>query len=321
MIVDQQATRDLLLGHDNILILAHQKPDGDTLGAAFALLWGLEALGKKAAVLSPDGFPDKFAMLSRGYRPPESFAPGFIVAVDIASRELMGDIDAKIADSVDLCIDHHKSNALYAKHTLLDIEAPAVCQTIRELLGALSVPITPRIADALYFGLSTDTGCFRYSNTTSKCLRVAAELMDAGANSVAINKLMFNTRSRGMLLVERMMSDSITFYYNDRCAVAVLPEDITRKYGVSEEDLDGISAYTARIEGVYAGVTVRTKPDDVYRVSLRTASPVDASAICARFGGGGHANAAGCTLNGELYSVISDILGSVGDELRRNGLL
>jgi phosphoesterase RecJ-like protein len=118
-----------------------------------------------------------------------------------------------------------------------------------------------------------------------------------------------------------MMTETITFYHGDRCGVAVLPADVTWKYGVTEEDLDGIASFVGRIEGVIAGVTVRARSDNTYRVSLRTMSPVDASAICAGFGGGGHMNAAGCTMSGDLYDVINDLVCAVRDEFVRHELI
>lgn len=320
MLIDIESAGRLLSEHDNIIILAHQKPDGDTFGAAFALNWALEILGKRVRVACADGFTTRYSFLYDKYEPDLSFDPEYIVSVDIARAELIGPPGTPHADHVDLCIDHHKSNTLFADNTLLDIEAPAVCQTICELLETMCIPMDKKIADAIFTGLSTDTGCFRYSNVTAKTHLTAAKMIELGADHARINKIMFDTRSRGMLMVESMMIDTTTFYSQDRCAIAVLPADITEKFGVAEDDLEGVSSFTARIEGVLVGITIRVKPHDTYRVSVRTTSPVDASRICSAFGGGGHANAAGCTMDGDLYDAIDRMLAAVRSEFERHGL-
>ncbi len=325
MTVDLRSVCKMLAQNDNVVIFTHKKPDGDTLGSAFGLMWMLQDMGKRARVVSADGVPGKYDILCKGYDHGANpdWKPSFAVAVDAASLELLGSgpEEAYPSGMLDLCIDHHKSNTMYAKNTYLDVSAPAVCQIIHDLAPELGVKITKRIADALYLGLATDTGCFRYASTTAKSHAAAAALIEAGADHALINKLMFDTRSRGLLMVERLLGESVTFYYGDRCAIAVLPADVTTKYGVSDEDLDGVASFTARIEGVLAGVTVRAKPDDTFRVSVRSMSPVDSSVICQRFGGGGHINAAGCTMSGDLYAVVGDILAAVESEFTRNGIL
>lgn len=317
MLIDVRAACALLKSHDNILILTHQKPDGDTLGASFALLWALEALGKKVRVHCTDGFPARYDFIYGEYTPDESFEALYLVAVDIASLPLIGSNFEIYEGKIDLCIDHHKSNTMYAKQTLLDETAPAASQIMYEILLELGAAIDKRIADALFTGLSTDTGCFKYSNVTSKTHRAAADMIDFGADHSKINKLMFDTKSRGILKIDRLMLETISFYFDNRCALIVLPVDITTKYGVSEEELDGISAFPVRIEGVMAGITVRIKPDDTYRISIRTVSPVDASRICSLFNGGGHMNAAGCTMSGDIDDIINKILAAVEEELEQ----
>lgn len=316
MQIDIQAACNLLREHDRIVILAHQKPDGDTFGASFALLWALLAIGKQARVECPDGFSTRYAFIYGDYRPDESFEPEFVVAADVAGTDLLGALAEKYAGRIDLCIDHHKSNTMYAKYTLLDAAAPAASQIVCEVIAALGVPFDKNIANAVFTGLSTDTGCFKYSNVTSKTMRIAAEMIDRGAQHAIINKLMFDTKSRGLLMVERMMMETICFYFDGRCALVFLPADITRQFGVTEDELDGVSAFSVRIEGVYAGVTIRAKENGTYRVSLRTVSPVDASRVCGLFSGGGHANAAGCTMSGDLDDVTNRLLQAVEDELK-----
>lgn len=321
MLVDIKTACREILSHDNILIFAHQKPDGDTLGASFALLRALHSLGKKARVFCADGFPVRYGFICGGYVPDESFEPKYVIAADIASAELISDAPVPYSDRVDLCIDHHKSNTMYAKMTLLDVQAPAACQVIIEIIEGLGVSVDSVMATALFAGLSTDTGCFKYSNVTAQTHRAAALMIDAGAEHAKVNKLMFDTKSRGMLKVDRILIETVKFYEGGKIALSVLPADIGAACGVNEDELDGISSFPIRIDGVLAGITVRAKPGGTYRVSLRSVMPVDSSLVCSKFGGGGHTNAAGCTMKGELDSVVSGITEAAREELKRHGLV
>lgn len=320
MLADIKTVCNEIKLHDNILIFAHQKPDGDTLGASFALLWALQGMGKKARVFCADGFPARYSFIYGRYVPDESFKPEYVIAADIASAGLISDVPVPYSDRVDLCIDHHKSNTMYAGMTLLDASAPAACEIILDVIEELGAAVDSRIATAIFTGLSTDTGCFKYSNVTAKTHRAAALAIDAGAEHAKVNKLMFDTKTRGMLMVDRLMIETVRFYGEGKIAMATLPADVNAKYGVTEDELDGISSFPVRIDGVYAGVTVRAKPGDTYRISLRSVSPVDSSLICARFGGGGHMNAAGCTMNGTLDDVTARIIEAAVGELERHGL-
>lgn len=317
MLIDVETACREILSRDNILILAHKKPDGDTLGSSYALMAALDSLGKRVRMQCADGLPERYSFLYGDYAPDMGFEPEYCVAVDVASLSMLGDGIGEIyGGKIDLCIDHHKSNTLYAEKTLLDANAPAAAQLMFEVINGLGAQVSPEIASALFTGIATDTGCFKYSSVTAKTHRAAAELIGLGADHAKINKLMFDTKSIGAMMVDRMMIETVKFYFGNRCALVVIPSDVAMRFNVSEEELDGISAFAVRIEGVFAGVTVRMKDDGTYRVSLRTVSPVDASKICALFGGGGHSNAAGCTMTGPLEDAVSGLLAAVEAELK-----
>ncbi len=305
-----QEAAALLLARRHITILSHRKPDGDTLGGAFALCWALEGLGKAARVLCADGYPDRYCFLyPDGYTPPV-FAPDeedFVVAVDTASLELLGTLGDRYKDKIDLIIDHHGSNTRFAPNTIVDTAAGATAELIFQLIPLLGAGYTPAIAGALYTGVATDTGCFRYTNTTAQTLRIAASLIDAGADSILINRLMFETKSKGRLAVEAMAMGSVEYDYDGRCAIIYITEAMLAATGVSEYDIEGISAMPRQIEGVEAGVTIREQGGEC-RISLRTCSMVDASAVCQQLGGGGHPRAAGCTVKGDVLTARQAML-------------
>lgn len=312
----QRTCRDLspadaaarLAAAKRILILCHHNPDGDTLGSAFGLQAALEELGKQSAVLCSDPIPAKFRYFASEQE--QSFEPDLICAVDIADTQLLGAKLEQYRDRIDLCIDHHISNTRYARELCLIPSAAAVAEIMVEVVHRLGVAITKKIADPLYTGIATDTGCFKFSNTTGNTHRVASELIDCGADYVEINRVMFDTKSRARIQVEQAVLRSMEFYFGDRCAVITIPRRLVEEAQVDESDLDGVSAMSRQVEGVVVGITLRER-DGFYKVSVRTVEPVDASQICRELGGGGHARAAGCSLNGGLEEVKATLLGVV----------
>lgn len=286
----------ILRDAERVTILCHQFPDGDTLGAGSALCRGLRQLGKRAAVRCSDRIGPKFAFLFEGLED-DDFEPDLVVSVDIADRTLLGEpLLSQYGGKIDLSIDHHRMGTPFAKEYYIDPTAAATCEIIFSLLKLLGVRLEKPVADALYTGVTTDTGCFKYVNTTPHTHRIAAELMEAGAESVDIDRAMFDTKSRARLELERRVLDSIRFTHDGEIALIRLTKRMIAESGAVEDDLDGIASIPRSIEGVRIGITLREKDDGAFKVSMRARPPADASKICAGFGGGGHKGAAGCTL-------------------------
>ena len=181
--VDRETVVSRLLGTDDILILCHKNPDGDTIGSGAALCKALQHLGKTAAVLCSDPIPAMYDYMQITVYD-GSFTPAFVVAVDVAGIQLFGDHNniQDYAEHVDLCIDHHGSNTKYAKHYVIRPEAASTTEIMYDLLFTMETEITSQIADCIYTGITTDTGCFRYTNATSRTYIVAAHMMDKGAD-------------------------------------------------------------------------------------------------------------------------------------------
>ncbi len=311
MLIDIGSAVSFLKSHDNFTILTHAHPDGDTLGSGFGLCLALRALGKKANVVNNEELPPKFRYLDIE---PQIFEEQTVVAVDIADVSLMGnDIRAKYETKVDLSIDHHGSNRLFAKQNYVDSSAAAAAQIVFEVVSLLGVEVTPQMADCLYTGISTDTGCFRYANVTPATLRTAARLMELGAAAAEINVRMFETKTRTYAALERLALDSMQFFYDGKCALITITRDMFAESGSDENECDGIAAISRQIEGVLVGVTMRERRDGTYKASVRTHNPVDASAICSRLGGGGHPNAAGCQLPGTREEATKLLIDTIGE--------
>lgn len=299
-----------LKANNDFIILTHISPDGDTLGSAYALALGLKAMGKRAYVVCSDDIPARYDyFVKKASLQPIEYKT--IVAVDVADAKLLGDLYEPCKDRVALCIDHHISNTLYAENLYLDAKASATAECIYEILKQLKVKITPLIAECLYTGLATDTGCFKYSNVTVKTHLIAAELLKCGINAAEINRLMFDTKSRARIELEKMVLETAEFHFDNRCIVLTVTEDMQKKSGCEPSDLEGVAVISRSVEGVLVGVSIKQTDADTYKISLRTYEPLDASGICQTLGGGGHKGAAGCTLKGELSFVKAQILSAV----------
>ena len=316
--VDHETVVSRLLGADDILILCHKNPDGDTLGSGAALCLALRRLGKTAAVLCSDPIPAMYAFLPITVFD-GSFAPRFVVAVDVAGIQLFGDKNnmPRYAEHVDLCIDHHASNSGYAYESLVDGSAAAAAELLTSLIPELGVELTPDIAACLYTGLVTDTGCFRFTNTTAATHRAAARLIEAGADVATLNERLFECRSHARMEAERMALESLEYYYGDRCAMICLTWDQIQAAGVAGAELEDLTSLPRSIEGVEVGLTLRQQKDGSYKISVRTGNQTNACSIARRLGGGGHSRAAGCEISGNLDNAKHAILDEVKKELDR----
>lgn len=280
----------ILREKDNILILTHANPDGDTLGSGFALCRALMKIGKICAVINADDIPKKYNYLFDDIVEIK-FKPDYVVAVDVATVKLLGGLEEQY--KIDMCIDHHSTNTEYANLLLLE-DAPAACQIMYEVVLALGVEVDKKIADCLYTGLTTDTGCFRYDSTTAQTYRVAADLIDAGADNGRINRIMFETKSKTYARLERLAIESMRFYEHERVAVITVTQEMFQLTGSNAQETEGLAPLTRQIEGVEIGITIQERPDGTCKASIRTFESVNAAKLAACFGGGGHAQAAGC---------------------------
>ena len=308
-------TSQLLKDKDNILLLAHTHPDGDTLGSSYALCRALTGQGKKANVVCDDEIPKVLKFMTVGVEP-LLFEPEFIIAVDTANVKMLGDKTRTLyASKIDLCIDHHISNSFFAERTLLDDTAAATAEIVFRLLTEMRIDITPAIADCLYTGISTDSGCFRYSNITSDTLRTAAELIDLGADFARLNKVLFETKSKSFAALERVALNSIELHFGGLCAFLAVTKEMFEQSGSNDEEFDRISAMPRQIEDVLVGADLREQKDGSFKVSVSTNPPMNASEICSLMGGGGHVNAAGCTLDGTLPEAKEKLLKNIEEAL------
>jgi phosphoesterase RecJ-like protein len=298
--IDLKTAAQLLRAHDDIMIFMHKNPDGDTLGSGYALLAALRRLGKRVnARCDSEISKRRYGFMITPVQEID-FEPRYYVAVDTAAPGLLGEKYKGI--NIDLCIDHHGSNSAYAQNLWCDPDSASCAEMIARLIDELDVAFDRHIAECLYTGLASDTGCFRYSNTTADSLRLGARLLDLGVDNGALNNSLFEVKTRARFDLEQMAIAGMEITCKGRVAIMTVTQDMMRRTGIDPADIEGFTAIPRNIEGVQAGVTLRELKNGNYKVSLRTID-IDASAIAQQFGGGGHKRASGFECSGSQFDI------------------
>lgn len=278
---------------DDFCILTHRRPDGDTAGSAAALCLGLRKAGKKAYILKNPELSGKLAFLHEGLTKDSPNRGDTLVSVDTAAEYMLsrGFSGGKVA----LRIDHHRTDVGYTDYELVDPTAAACGEIIYDVLAELDVELDRDIAKALYVAISTDTGCFRFANTTAHTYAVAAACAATGAELYPITQALFDTNSITRLRIQSWIVDNTKFLMDGKIAICALPRALEEQ--ATADDMDNISGFLRSIEGVKLCALLRELPDGGIRASLRAVPEYDAAAVCQKFGGGGHKGAAGATLD------------------------
>ena len=308
---DQQTARRLL-ELDQILILTHRRPDGDTIGCASALCLALRQKGKTAWVLPNEDAHGLFTPYFNGVLAPAGFVPQAVVSVDVASLGMLHDSAKIYQDKIDLAIDHHGSNEGYAKASHVDPACAACGELLYRIFREMDVEITAEIALLLYMAIATDTGCFVYSNTTPDTHRIAAALMTTGFDAQWVNKRHFRVKSLKRMQIESRLVREMDLAQEGTLVFAYVTLALIEDLQATEEDLEDISSFIGQLEGVENAVTIRQLKPQECKISLRTDGiTLNASAVCAVYGGGGHPAAAGCTIHGTPAQAKQAMLAAI----------
>ncbi len=301
----------LLLSHENILILTHRNPDGDTLASAAALCSALRRGGRTACMFPNPQIGERYRGYVDNYLAAADYKFKYTVAVDTATAEMLAD---GWSGRIDLCIDHHPTNSRYAGETLLRADKSSCGEIVQELILSMNSELTPEEATLLYVALSTDTGCFQYANTNASSFRAAAELYSGGADTLKVNTELFRKVSHARLRLEGMIYSGLRYYRAGKIALATVTREMMEKAGATEDDCDDLAGLSGRARGSMLNITLRELEDGSCKISVRSMPEVSSSDICAVFGGGGHAMAAGCNIQGSperaaelLLQVIDEV--------------
>jgi len=290
--------KDLVHAHRSFVILSHIRPDGDAYGTSLALALALNALGKKAVVYNQDGLTRNYLFLpgkelierTPSLAPPADTA---ILAVDTSTKERLGESFLSWDRVPDLNLDHHPSNPSYGKINIIDGDSPASAQVLYELLEALDYPCPPEAAMNLYVALMTDTGSFRFRQTTARTFEVAADLVTLGADPAEAAQQCFQSSSVERFNLQREVLGVTRFAFGNRVAHYHLTPELYARTGAQSDEVENFLELLQTVTTVEVAFMLEDLDKDVTRVSLRSRGKVDVNAIAAKFGGGGHRLAAG----------------------------
>jgi len=301
---DLRKIGDAVRAHDRFLVTTHENPDGDALGSLVAVKLALDQLGKDTVTYlgGTTPLPHEYRFMPLGdlrRRLPEDVEERVVVAVDCAKEERLGPERDALLDRCRLVIDidHHHDNTRFGDINLIVADASSTGEILRDVLAELGVDLTPGIAEALYIALVTDTGRFQYANTTAKALRLAAELVEAGANVHRVFQGVYENVAFGKLKLLARALERARVLEGGRLIVSHLEREDFEAAGVEEPFSEGIIDYLRAVEGAEIAALIREPPTEngpSRRVSLRTTDEdLDVSAIARKSGGGGHKQAAG----------------------------
>lgn len=307
----------VLRANQKFAVLGHVRPDGDALGSQIALALSLKQLGKEVRVWNEDGMLEKYSFVpcAEILSKPPAAAEDFDVAIalDTAIQNRLGTTVAAIRSTkIWINIDHHESNPGYGDIVHLDPAAPATGQIVFELIKSQGLPLDREIAENLYVAISTDTGSFQYPNTTARTFEIAAELIRTGVDVGRVSKLLYENYPRRRIELLRALLETMQFEPNGRVARFSLSLALAQQLKVLPEDNEGLIDHLRAVRGVIVAIFFEELVDGKVRVSMRSKSAaVNVSAICQKFGGGGHPAAAGARVRGSLAEVEKNVTEAV----------
>jgi phosphoesterase RecJ-like protein len=314
----------VLRAHQRFAVLSHVRPDGDALGSQLALALSLKKLGKEVTVWNEDGLLEKYNFLPGGelLTKPPSEPQDFEVALalDTATQDRLGTAGKAVGNAKTwINIDHHPSNPGYGAMVYIDSTSPATGQILFELIQDQQFPMDPAIAENLFVAISTDTGSFQYSNTTARTFEIGAELLRCGVDVGRVSQLLYESYPRRRTDLLRALLGTMRFDAGGKIASFSLSLEVARELEVKPEDNEGLIDHLRAIQGVIVAVFFEELSDGKVRVSMRSKSEaVDVSAICQKFGGGGHKLAAGTRVRGTLAEAEQKILKAICDVIDCN---
>ena len=297
--------------NDRFVIITHRRPDGDTLGSSALLCRGLRQMGKTAHILRNPEITPKYASLHEDLTTNEVKIGDVPVSVDVAADNMLPASFSGL--SIALRIDHHGRSTSFTDFELVDPKSAACGEIVYDVLMELGVKLDKSMANALYTAVSTDTGCFRYANTTANTFYVAAKCAEAEADIFQINQALFETNTLGRLRLQGWLVENAIFLQDGDYAICPLPKSVEEELGLTEDDLENISGFPRTIEGVKIAATIRQESADTVKVSVRAVPGYDAAAICAKFGGGGHKGAAGASMKMSMDQAVQAVKDTIAE--------
>ncbi len=309
----------IIRNNRTFFILSHVNPEPDTIGAALSFYHYLKRIGKKVVVFNADGVPKfmKFmphADIVSTVVPRKRF--DVAISVDAGGVDMLGDDFDKLKKGILVNIDHHRTNTRFGDLNIVDSCASAACELLYVLFKKMKIPVDSTISSLLLAGIVYDTGSFRYRNTTAKTLRITSELIKYGSDIAGIAEKLYENQSLGRLKLLEMMLNTLELSPDGRIASIELTKNMYEATGTTREDAEGLIDYPKSISGVAVAVLFREADDNKYKISLRSKQDINVADIAEELGGGGHINAAGCTMNGKLFDIKNRVLNLVVEKIK-----
>lgn len=304
-----------LQNSQRILIITHVYPDGDCIGSSLALALGLKSIGKDVMIVDDHAVPPVYAFLpsSSEIRFPDDVGGVFdlVVAIDVSDTGRLGNASHLLElGRTTINIDHHRTNENFADVNWVEPEAAAAGELVYHLLDSMDIRLTKEIAECLYTALSTDTGSFRFSNTTEETFKIAGHLVELGVRPGDIGENVFDTKPLGALKLLGALLNELTVSECGNVAWMTLTKDMMSEFAALPSDIEGFVNYARMVEGVTVALLFREENNSV-KVSWRGRGNVDVAVLASRFGGGGHSKAAGCTVDGDIEEVKRRVIDEV----------
>ncbi len=320
---EHEDLRKVFTENQSFLLMSHVRPDGDAIGSELALGLSLRAMGKQVTMVNEDGVPESLQFLGGSEdvtRPPlEELEVDVAIAVDTATKPRLGEKSLVAASRAKIWvnIDHHISNPSYGDINLIDSASPATGQILYELLTALKMPIPDETRDAIYVAVSTDTGSFQYGSTTEKTYLMAADLVKRGLNVGAVNSATYDSYSLRRIELMRTLLNTLEIRIDGQLASWELTDEARKSMSLHPDDSEGLIDIIRGVKGVKVAVFFEALEGGKIRVSMRSKdSGVNVCEVAQKFGGGGHALAAGIRMAGPLEAakekVIAELENAVG---------
>ncbi len=295
---------------DKFLVASHIDPDGDAVGSVFSMYWALSFLNKHVTVYLKDPIPYKYTFLKQpptlaSRMPNESFDAVFVL--DCGDIFRVGTAYEALEEMGPLInIDHHQTNETFGIVNIIDDKASSTAEILYSLYETLNIPVTFDMALDIYTAILTDTGSFRFENTTPRALSICEKMIRAGASPSHVSQMVYNSHPKERFLLLGHVLTTLATYVHDTVAMVYVNEEMFQMANASRELTDGFVEYIKEIRDTEVAVLFREIPNG-YKVSMRSKGTIDVALICNRFGGGGHKNAAGCTIEGSLEEATKRI--------------
>lgn len=304
---------------ENIAIFTHLNPDGDALGSSFALKYALESAGKSAVIYLEKEMPEKYNFLGTDIKIADENTKAkedVAVVLDCGDYSRLGKC-AETCKSIDtlFCIDHHKTGDTFGELYYNEPDAAATAQIIYELVNIINKNAPIKAFEAIYTGMSTDTGHFKFSNVSPKTFEIAAKVLERGIDHRKITSIIYDTVKREKMIFLGAATERVKMYMDGRVAVLDCPEEFLAQYGLTYDDVDELPNIPLNLEGVEASVLVKDRDEISKRVSLRTKDAIDVSEVAQKFSGGGHKSAAACILSGDIEENLNNLINTIIEKL------